>query len=201
MRAWADELDKTPAVAPVALVKPGTVGPVAGGLVYQRMYEWISYPSEAPMQKYRDDPNDPEEEVKERPATWWSPRSIGFRARILVNPLGGELRVRDRKFAYWLRGDGKEQDYLEAIAGAVSEWEYVVIEPDGTRTAIETPAVGGWERFLDLPPEVYTWLTTELQTAHLPKAPTSPTPSTRHVGNTDAPTPTPTDPETEHPAS
>lgn len=202
MRSWADELDRTP-LAPVALVKPGTVGPAkpAAGLVYQRMYEWVSYPTEAPMQKYRDDPNDPEEHIKERPAPWWSPRSIGFRAKILVNPLGGELRVRDRKFAYWLRGEGTEKDYLEAIAEAVVEWDYVIVDENGERTPIAAPAVGGWERFLDLPPEAHTWLTNEIQSAHLPKVPKSPTPTMKPVTNTDEPTPTPDTPEPERPES
>lgn len=203
MRNWGEELDQTPAVAPVALAKPGTVGPAKqpAGLAYQRLFEWVSYPAEAPLQTYRDDPNDPEEKPKERPATWWSPRSIGFRAKILVNPLGGELRIRDRKFAYWLTGEGSEKDYLEALAGAVVEWDYVIVDETGERVAIDPPAVGGWERFLDLPPEAHTWLINELQSAHLPKAPKSPTPNLKRVGNTDEPTQTPPIQEPERPES
>ena len=202
-RNWGEELDRTPAVAPVALVKPGTVGPASkpAGLAYQRIFEWVSYPSEAPMQTYRDDPNDTEETPKERPAPWWSPRSIGFRAKILVNPLGGELRVRDRKFAYWLRGEGTEKDYLEALASAVVEWDYVIVDEQGERTAIDAPAVGGWERFLDLPPEAHTWLVNELQSAHLPKAPKSPKPILKPVTTTDSLTPEMPTQESEHPQS
>lgn len=198
-RDWGSELDKTPAV-PLAIVPSGTVvatkHPTVSGLVYCRMYEWISYPSEAPVQKYRDDPNDPEEEVKERPATWWSPRSIGFRARILVNPLGGELRIRERKLAAWLAGSSDEKDYLETIKDAVIAWDYVIVDQDGNRTEIDPPSVGGWDRFLDLPSEAFTWLTSEIRTAHLPKAPKSPTPSLPPVGITDLTSPTQTDPET-----
>lgn len=194
-RNWSDELDRTPAVATVQLVKPGTVGPVAGGLVYQRMYEWISYPIEAPAQKYRDDPGDIEEAIKERPATWWSPRSIGFRAKILVNPLGGELRIRERKLASWLSGITDEKDYLEVIADSVIAWDYVIIDGDGTRVEVEAPAVGGWERFLDLPSEAYTWLTMEIRTAHLPKAPTSGTPLSKSAGTLESENPMPASPE------
>jgi hypothetical protein len=178
-RSWGAELDTVPTPA----IPPRANGAVTKlrrdeGLVYQRMYEWISYPDEAPLEDYRDDPNNTEEPIKQRPAAWWSPRSIGFRARILVNPLGGEVRIVDRKFIRWLipssieeRGS-LEEEYLTALAPRVIAWEYVIVDEDGARNEIEPPAVGGWERFLDLPTEAYAWLTNEIREAHRPKVTT-----------------------------
>ena len=176
---------------PTTPVRLESVKPASPGLVYQRVYEWVEYPREAPPEKYRDDPGNPEEQIKERPASWWTPRSIGFRAKILVNPLGGELRIQDRKFAAWLTRQGEEKDFLEAIADRVIAWDYVIIDEHGERHEIEPPSVGGWERFLDLPSEVYTWLTMEIRDAHRPKATIR---AGSNAGSRDTANPAPLDP-------
>lgn len=192
---WAEILDQTPRGAPVSLVAPhpeGTRQNGHGGLIYQRIYEWVEYPSAAPMEAYKDDPNDPEEPEKERPARWWTPRSVGFRAKVLVNPLGGEVRIAGRLLAAWLTGAAEESAYLAALADRVVAWEYVIVREDGTRDAVEPPATGGWERFYDLPNDALIWLTREIRDAHLPKATTS---GGRSRGPTGTTTPTPTSPE------
>lgn len=201
MSNWSALLEQTPKPgAPVSLV-----GPVSqnghGGLIYQRIYEWISYPESAPMQEYRDDPNDSEEPIKERPAPWWTPRSVGFRAKILVNPLGGEVRIASRTWAAYVTGTGDEQTHLTSIADRVIAWEYVIVDEDGSRRQVEPPAVGGWERFYDLPSDVLIWLRDEVLSAHLPKAPAPGPKSGNPVGSGDEPIPTTSDPEPERPDS
>lgn len=162
------------------------------GLVYQRVYEFRAYPDEPPMQKYRDS-DDPEDEEKERPALWWTPRSVGFRAKILVNPLGGEVRYETQAYIAYLRG-GSEEDHLKAIADRVVAWEYILIDDEGNRHEVPPPASdpeNGWQRFLDLPNDVLIWLKDEVRTAHFPKLATrSGKPSSNPRGTSEPDTPT-----------
>jgi hypothetical protein len=194
-RNWAE------VVAPIPIPQASAAGRGerrGEGLVYRREYEWRAYPDEAPPQEYRDDPSDPESPVLERPAPWWTPRSIGFRARILVNPLGGEVRHEMQTFLASLNGAGTEQDYLAAIADRVVAWEYVIVEEDGARTEVPPPAEGGWERFLDLPNDALIWLKEEIRAAHLPKATTR---AGKPAGARASASPTPTDPDAAPPPS
>jgi hypothetical protein len=181
----------------------GVVGPGqqrSQGLVYQRAYEWREYPETAPKQQYREDPKDPESELLERDAPWWTPLAIGFRARILVNPLGGEVRHEAQAFIGALTKTGSEADHLKTIADRVVAWDYVQISETGERIPIPPPGDpehGGWERFLDMPNDAMVWLVEEIRSAHLPKAPTTSKPA----GSTESTTPTTIDPEPEPPPS
>ena len=198
MRNWADAIGPvTTGAAVTRLVTNGR----REGLVYERVYEWRAYPSEAPMEKYRDDPNDPEEPVKERPARWWTERSIGFRAQILVNPLGGEVRQEVQRWIAYLSMSGSEDDHLKAIADRVIAWDYVMVDEHGERYPVPAPAddaEAGWQRFYDLPNDVLIWLKQEIHEAHLPKAVTT---STKRAGPTASTTPTTSDPDPEPPPS
>lgn len=194
---WAD------LVAPLPTPKTTPLHPVAGtrreGLVYERVYEWRSYPDEAPIITRREDPRDPESPETREPAAWWSPRSVGFRAKLLVNPLVGEVRRAIRAHIAVLTMTGDESDHFKALADRVIAWDYVQIDAEGNRVPVPTPAEGGWEQFYELPNDCLIWLVEELENAHLPKATT--TRPTKPVGPTDSPTPSETDPEPEPPAS
>lgn len=196
-RNWGELIAPQP--LPMVASAARTVGPKREGLAYQRLYEWRDYPTEPPKQQYRDDPTDIESPLLERDAPWWTPRCIGFAARILVNPLGGEVRYETQAYIAYLQGRSTEEEHLKAIADRVVEWEYVQIDDDGARVPIEPPAVGGWERFLDLPNDALIWLKEEVRTAHLPKATT--TRSTKPAGSTGEVDPMMSDPEPEPQAS
>lgn len=185
-KAWGDLVAPLPSTAPTALAARNGAH---GGFVYQRAYEWRAYPETAPLVSYKADQADPDSEIVEEPARWWTARSIGFRAKVLVNPLGGEVRLEMQRYvgAHYLNAQGQfsvtDAEYLETIADRVAAWEFAVIDDDGTRREIPAPGVpvgdgGGWERFYDLPNDCLVWLREEIRGAHLPKAPTR-TPSRR----------------------
>jgi hypothetical protein len=184
-----------------------TLRPISGGkregLVYARVYEWRSYPDEAPMVQYREVANDPESEIVEEPARWWTPRSIGFRAKILVNPLGGEVRRALKAHLNTLTGNGDETDHLKALADRVIAWDYVIVNDAGERDEVAPPASDpeqGWQQFYELPNDVLIWLKDEIESAHLPKAPTRP--NKRGITDTPLEAPVAASPVPErHPAS
>ena len=136
------------------------------GFTYQRRYQWIDYPAEAPTEQYREDPSNPDSPMIEGPARWWSPRCVGFRAKILVNPRAGEARRSSHKWRSVITGEAEEQVLLEEIADRVLEWDYFVIEEDKSRRRVVSPAAGGWEQFYELPSEVFLWLRDEIIIAH-----------------------------------
>jgi hypothetical protein len=133
-RNWGDLVAPLP-VTPSTIAALPSSGHRREGLVYERVYEWRSYPQDPPMQKRREDPNDPESPEIEEAARWWTPRSIGFRAKILVNPLGGEVRRAVRAHIAWLTSTGDEADHLRVIADRVIAWDYVIVDEDGERAS------------------------------------------------------------------
>ncbi len=206
-KPWGDLIAPIPTHSSVATLNG------ARGLVYQRSYEWRAYPEEAPIVQYREDPSDPESAIVDEPARWWSPRSVGFRAKLLVNPTGGECRVELQKYvgSNFPGKDGQftvtDQEYLEGIADRVVAWEFTVIDDDGTQHDIPAPGApdGGWERFYDLPNDCLVWLREEIRGAHLPKAKTR---NSKRAGPTDSAAPkkptaetATTDPDPAHLAS
>lgn len=169
---WKDLIGPQP--TPIAVLNPSGPGRPAGagGLAYQRMFEWVSYPEEPPTEQYREDRDDPESPLLERTVPWWTPRSIGFRAKVLVNPLGGEVRVATNKWITYLQTFEGEEEFFQAVADRVVAWDYVIVDAEGSKRPVEPPATGGWERFYDLPNDVLIWLGQEIRSAHLPKATT-----------------------------
>jgi hypothetical protein len=193
-RDWSDLTGPMPSTTALRAVSGGK----RDGLVYERVYEWREYPADAPMVQYREVANDPESAIVEEPARWWTARSVGFRAKLLVNPLGGEVRRTLKAHLAALTGSGDETDHLKALADRVIAWDYVIIGEDGQRADVAPPAEDkehGWQQFYELPNDVLIWLKDEIESAHLPKAPTSR--SSKPAGTTDSPTPTESDPEPE----
>lgn len=201
MSKWADLTGPVPSSHAVIRGLPQT-NTRSDGLAYQRVYEWRSYPAEAPIVQYREDASDPESPIVEEPARWWQARSVGFRAKLLVNPLGGELRRQVRAHIAYLRGESGEDDYLKSLADRVVAWDYAIVDDAGERHPVAPPCDGedGWERFYDLPFDVMNWLTDEIENAHLPKKAT--TRSSKNAGASGSPIPTTTDrTEADAPAS
>lgn len=185
MQNWAD------------LVKPRvTVLPEARGegLTYQRIWSWIAYPDVQPDVTIKSE----EGETRTEPAVWWSPSFRGFRALILSNPTGGQVRRESETFRAYSRGQLTEPEYLETIAERVKAWEYRIIEDDGTKVDVPAPGADSWERFYDLPAGLLSWLVGEIRTVHFPKATTR---AGGHAGTTDSTPPTSTSPATEPPTS
>ena len=184
---WGTRLAAVPRSTPVQVIQNGASE--SGGLSYRRTFGWIRYPDEQPDEQYRDDPNDAESPLMERPASWWSASYRGFEAKILINPKGGEDRIERLNFRSSILGKVTEEEYLAIIAERVIAWKYREIMEDGTRVDIDPPVVGGWERFYDLPTPLLQWLIKEIREAHLPKAMTR---GGRPVGTLDStPDPTP----------
>lgn len=171
------------------------------GFVFRKIWEWTSYPDEQPILSIkRTDPETDEELTEDIPAPWWREEYVGFRARLMVNPSGAELRHEQALHTQLTRLLLEEADYLESIAYRVIEWDVVVVDQDENRHPIPSPGEDGWERFLDLPPLLMSWLCMEIRHAHLPKARR---PLASRAGPTDSTipsTPPPTS-ETEPPPS
>ena len=194
---WADITGPMPMPPKTTPAGMGVGGPRREGLVYERVYEWRSYPEEAPLITRKQDPDDPESPEVEEPVRWWTPRSIGFRAKILVNPLGGELRRAARAHIRFMTLAGPEDDHLKIIADRVAEWEYVIVEPDGTHRVVPPPSADlkddkgepiGWMQFWELPNDCLIWLKEEIENAHVPKPLT---PAGKPAGTTESPAPAP----------
>jgi hypothetical protein len=145
------------------------------GMIYRRRYKRIDYPAtveEFTDAGYRADAFDPDF------------AEGGFWVKVLANPTGHDERTELQLRAAFLSdpNETNRADYLKELAARVTEWNYETEDADGTVTAVPAPADGddGWRSFGLLPSMVQAWLTSEIQTAHRPKAttPTSGLPGT-----------------------
>jgi len=155
------------------LVRPANASATlanGAGYAYFKRYEWIAYPSDQPDMLIPDPESEDGKGTKLIPAPWWRAEFVGFRARILVNPNGAQLRYEQEMYKQHARHTIKESEYLAAVADRVAEWDIVLVDEAGERAPLASPKEMGWEAFLELPPLLLTWLMIEVRTAHLPKA-------------------------------
>lgn len=119
-------------------------------MIYRRRFEWIEYPAEDPGNLLYV----------------WNAEHAGFRARVLVNPTGAELREETKLFVDSNNSDIDAHDaYWQAVAYRVSEWNLAFEDQDGAVTDVPAPAQR-WESFLDIEIDLAMWLRTAIHWAH-----------------------------------
>lgn len=119
-------------------------------MIYRRRYEWIEYPAEDPGNNLYE----------------WNGEHTGFRARVLVNPNGAELREETKLFALSNNSDLVAQDaYWQAVAYRVPEWNIAVEDEDGTVQDIPAPGAD-WQSFLAIELDLAIWIRIAIHWAH-----------------------------------
>lgn len=147
---------------------------------YRRRYEWMTRTLPAQI----DEAGSPDQADPEAQKNFLSrlPPIAGeeaepFRAKILVNPTGADIRAEQEAWNALKENRITEDDYLEVIAERVREWNFEVEDRAGNIVPIAAPgspeAIDNPERinaFLELEPEDLGWLLIMVRYAHLPKA-------------------------------
>ena len=126
----------------------------------------------------------------------------GFRAKVLRNPVGRDVRSELTARLELLKSPPgiTQEEYFEVIADRVPEWEYELPNSEGDWVAVPAPGEqpGNESAFGLLPIDLRNWLIRRIRTAHVPKATTQPSNS---AGSTEPTSPTETYPETAPPPS
>ena len=145
-------------------------------MIYERRFAWVEYPA-----------TDPGSIVAE-----WSDQHVGFRARVLVNPSGAEVRHETSLYAASNGTDLDAQDaYWQGVAWRVPDWNLAVRQDDGSILDVPAPAAR-WESFLDLDFGLAMWLRDCIHWAHRGKALTA---LQGNAGTTDSTPSTPPSPQ------
>lgn len=133
-------------------------------MIYRRRFTLVEYPS---LDQWVAD--------KYRPEAWDQDfHDGGFWVRILANPNGHDVRTEAKLRAEFLfnPNDETRKAYHQELAWRVVEWNYVIENRDGVIAPVPAPGeiADNWEVFGLLPPMVASWLSTEIERAHVPKA-------------------------------
>lgn len=149
-------------------------------MLYRRRYKQITYP--ANLDEWR-------EAGYINPQGWNEDFADGgFWVKVLANPTGHDERLELKLRQEFLSSPTEEtrESYRKELASRVTEWNYQTENADGDIVDVPAPAdgEGGWLSFDLLPSNVASWLTFEVQTAHVPKAIT---PTSGQPGNQEAP--------------
>lgn len=122
-------------------------------MIYRRRFEWIEYPDADPGNDLYD----------------WNPDHAGFRARVLVNPNGAELREETKLFIASNSAVAEEQDlYWQGVAYRIPEWNLAIERDDGEIADVPPPA-DDWQSFLLIELDLAIWLRTAMHWAHRKK--------------------------------
>jgi hypothetical protein len=120
-------------------------------MLYEPFYDWIEYPT------------------TETGLSEWNPAHVGFRARILVNPSGSQVRAETQRY---IASNGidlqAQEEYLKYIAPRIVEWNLQVRDEAGTPVDIPPP-VDNWEMLGELPFDLQMWLRSTVHWAHQKK--------------------------------
>jgi hypothetical protein len=147
-------------------------------MLYRRRYKQITYPASV-------------EEWTEagyiNPQVWNEDFGTGgFWVKVLANPTGHDERLELKLRSEFLTAPTEEtrKAYREELANRVTEWNYQTENSDDEVVDVPAPADSdeGYLAFDLLPSNVASWLTHEIQTAHIPKAIT---PTSGQPGNQD----------------
>lgn len=122
-------------------------------MIFEKRHEWVEYPTSDPGDIFPD----------------WVPENAGFKARILANPSGSEVRNETQHYAASNGTDLDAQDaYWQHIAPRIVEWNLQT--PDGKDIP---PPAEDWQILLDLPFDVQMWLRLTVHWTHRKKVLTS----------------------------
>lgn len=139
-----------------------------GGMVYRRRYKVVEYP--ATLDEWVAGGYRPEAWDEDFAGTFW--------AKILANPNGHEVRLESKLRNEFLTAptEANREAYRRELAARVPAWGYATEGESGEIVPVSAPGEhpDNWEAFDLLPVMVASWLSNEIQSAHLPKATTRP---------------------------
>jgi hypothetical protein len=147
-------------------------------MVYRRRFKRIEYP--ASREEW--------EAGGYRPEAWDEDFAGTFWVKVLANPNGAEERMELKLRVEFLSNstDDTREAYRRELAWRVPEWNYATENDDGEIVPVAAPGASpdNWNAFELLPSMVASWLTSEIQNAHRPKATT---PTSGQPGTPDSP--------------